>query len=426
MPNQDDLEAARRLLNLNRRAFLRLLTMTGTTALLAACGARGSDPTPTPTRTPRPTLSPSATATGTAVPTLPPRATASPPVSPLAAPLSPPATPEPPAATTAPTNTPRPTATPFPPGPPSKLGLFVGRNDPRIREMLRTGNVALVKTLEYDPGFAEEIKQYAPKTLLVGRISLPQINLSEMNDPKGAAQAFVDQLLPIAGDPRRKAVFDGWEAYNEPVVDNAEQMGRLAAFEAERTRLLAAAGVRSVVGNFSTGTPALELWPQFRPAIEAVLATQGYLGLHEYSAPTMQWGTNQELLKWGVDPGDEGWHTLRYRKVYRGYLQPNKLEAPLLITETGIDGMITGHPGPSGKGWKDYTGYWEHDLHMGPGGPGNYMQQLAWYDAHLQQDKYVLGAAIFAAAPPSDWQSFEILNDVEPILRQYFSVHAPR
>ena len=26
--------------------------------------------------------------------------------------------------------------------------------------MLRTGNVALVKTLEYDPSFAEEIKQY--------------------------------------------------------------------------------------------------------------------------------------------------------------------------------------------------------------------------------------------------------------------------
>ena len=70
----------------------------------------------------------------------------------------------------------------------------------------------------------------------------------------------------------------------------------------------------------------------------------------------MQWGTTQELLKWGVDAADEGWLTLRYRKVYRGYLQPNKLEVPLLITETGIDGMIAGHPGPAGQGLEGLRG----------------------------------------------------------------------
>jgi hypothetical protein len=432
MKDPDRSSAGQRL---SRRLFLRLVAGAGAAAMLAGCGRPQFTGTPTPTRTPRgpatgtPTpaaAAQAATTTPSGTP-LPPTTTASPAEAPVApedteTPAAPEATEtvgtkKPATATT------RPTATPFPPGPPSKLGIFIGRNEPRIREMLKTQNVAIVKTLEYDPNFAQEIKQYAPQALLIGRIDLPQVNVNDMNDPKGAAQAFADKLLPIATEPRRLAAFDAWESYNEPVIDNAEQMGRWAAFEAERTRLLAAAGVRSVIGNFSTGTPALELWPQFRPAIEAALAAKGYLGLHEYSAPTMQWGTGQELLNWGVEGSDEGWLTLRYRKVYRSYLQPNHLELPLLLTELGIDGAVGGHPGPKGLGWKDYRGYWEGELGMAPGGAGNYVQQLAWYDAHLMQDKYVLGAAIFAAAAPPGWESFEILDGVEPILRQYLSVH---
>ena len=56
------------------------------------------------------------------------------------------------------------------------------------------------------------------------------------------------------------------------------------------------------------------------------------------------------------------------------------------------------------------------------------MEQLAWYDAQLQQDDYVLGAAIFAAAASPGWESYEILGEdkVEPFLKQYLSVHPPR
>ena len=79
-------------------------------------------------------------------------------------------------------------------------------------------------------------------------------------------------LLPIAEDPARRPYFDGWESYNEPVAANAEEMARLGAFEAERTRLLAERDIRSVVGNFGTGQPPLELWSQFLPAVEAVAA----------------------------------------------------------------------------------------------------------------------------------------------------------
>jgi hypothetical protein len=290
---------------------------------------------------------------------------------------------------------------------------------------LRTGNVTLVKTLEYDPNFVAEIKSISPKTIVVGRVDIPQVNLAELTDPRGGAQAFANLLLPIATEPRRMANIDAWEAFNEPAPGDPSQMSRLAEFEAHRVELLAQAGVRSVVGNFSAGMPPLEWWPQFRPALEAARKHNGYLGLHEYSAPTMQFGTPQDPLGWAINPAEEGWITLRYRKVYRGYLQPNKLELPLLLTEVGIDGLLNNRPGPQGKGWQDFGGFWD-SLGMGTDAPGNYVEQLAWYDAHLMQDSYVLGAAVFAAAASPGWESYELLGDTFPFLLQYLSVHPPK
>ena len=229
------------------------------------------------------------------------------------------------------------------------------------------------------------------------------------------ARRFVEELLPIAGDPARQRWFDAWEAYNEPVPADGAAMRRLADFEAERTRLLAGAGIRSVIGNFGTGHPPLEMWGDFLPAVQAVQEHNGFLGLHEYSAPTMQFNVE----------GDEGWLTLRYRKVYRQILAPQGLVVPLLITECGIDGMVANRPGPPGKGWRDFVAYWA-EIGMGEDGPGNYIEQLAWYDAELQRDEYVKGAAIFAAAASPGWETYEILGEPAPILRQYLSVHPMR
>jgi hypothetical protein len=285
--------------------------------------------------------------------------------------------------------------------------------------------VALVKTLEYDANFVSDIKALAPNAVLIGRLTLDQVDLNNLADPLGQARDFTNRLLTVAGDSQRKAAIDGWESFNEPVAGDADQMARLADFEAERTRLLAAEGIRSVVGNFATGHPDLALWPAFRPALEAARQHNGWLGLHEYSAPTMQYGTPQELLEWDADPASEGWLTLRYRRAYRSYLQPNGLELPLLLTEVGIDGLVGNRPGPEGMGWRDFGAYWD-ELGMGQDSPGNYMEQLAWYDAQLQQDPYVMGAAIFAAAASPGWETYEVLGEVEPFLAQYLGVHPQR
>lgn len=385
--------------------------------LLSACNR----PTPTPTSAPSatPTLTASATSAATATPA--PTETPSPTAAETAS--------VPQAASTdtpAPTPTPTPSATPFPPGPPSKLGLFVGYNHPQLFDLLATGNVAVVKTLEYDPNFVVEIKNVSPNTLLVSRFTpLPLPDLDNW-DPIAAARQFVDLLLPIATEPRRLASIDCWEAYNEPTVTTAEQMASLAVFEAERTRLLAEAGVRSCVGNFGTGQPPLEMWHAFFPALQAVQQYGGYLGLHEYSAPEMWFAAGANQLEAGSDEGDEGWLTLRYRKVYRDILEPAGLAVPLVITETGVDGLVAGRPGPAGNGWQDFADYWRGQGLVSTLPEGFYVEQLAWYDSHLAQDDYVRGAAIYALAGPTGWQSYDILGLTADILKQYLAVHPPR
>lgn len=314
-----------------------------------------------------------------------------------------------------PTPVPTPTPTPFPPGPPSKLGIFIIRPHAQVYDLMSTGNVALVKTIEHDPIFLNEIKALSPGALFVGRLLMPQVDLGKI-DPVAEARRVVNLLLPVAGDSRRMEIFDAWEGYNEPVASDAEQVKRLADMEAERVRLLAGYGIRSVIGNFSAGQPPLEDWPHFRPALESAREHGGYLGLHEYSAPVMQFGTE----------GDEGWLTLRYRKVYRQQLIPAGLDLPLVITECGIDGTVGGsRPGPDGQGWQHFVRYWA-ELGMGTDGAGNYIEQLAWYDSELMKDDYVVGAAIFAINTTKDWQTYDILGEAAAILERYLAVHPPK
>ena len=177
-------------------------------------------------------------------------------------------------------------------------------------------------------------------------------------------------------------------------------MQRCADFDAERARIMAGEGFRVVVGSFSVGNPEMRYWSEFLPALEAALQFDGALALHEYAWPTLdrQWP----------------WFILRHRKVYDGAPNhgwqglPDHLKAvPLLITECGLDGLIElGHPP---RGWRVLYG----------DDPGQYLQQLAWYDAELVKDPYVAGAAIYCAATPDfQWSSYDIWPGLAQSLAQ--------
>jgi len=428
-------------LPIDRRQFLRGAGAAALAALLSSCGLADLPPPtgeggsglaslPTRTASPWPGATRTATATGTASPTPTatgtPAGTSTPQTDMFGSPLqSPPESPPGPSPTLtdtpAPTPTPTPPPTPFPAGDPTKLGLFVGWYHPQIMDLVATGNVALLKTLELDPNFLRDVKTRSPGTIIVGRVTLGQIDLNG-SDPAAEARRAVDAVRPLALDPRREGLVDAWEGYNEPVPGDADQMRRLAEVEAERVRLLADEGLRAVVGNFGTGQPPLEWWPAFRPALEAAAQHGGYLGLHEYAAPTMWYHTNVPELHFYGDPGHEGWLTLRYRKVYRQYVQPWGLDLPLLITECGVDGLVGDRPGPPGRGWQDFAAHWA-ELGMGWDTAGNYVEQLAWYDRELQLDDYVHGAAIFAMTAFEEWRSYQLQGDAASILQQYLSVH---
>lgn len=412
-------------IRLSRRRFLRRALAGGAALIVAACGSDNPvTPTSSPLATPRTTeplsLLPTPPGGRVYLPIVQKDGVAEAALAPSATPRAQDtATPEPP--------TPTPPPTPFPPGPPSKLGLFVARNHPQIFDLLATQAVTVVKTLEFDRNFLAQIKQTSPRTHIVGRIDLPQLDLSALNDPLGAARSFVETLLPIADDPDRRRTVSAWEAYNEPVPGNPDEMKRLAELEAERTRLLAERGLRSVVGNFGTGQPPLEWWEYFFPALQAAKQHSGWLGLHEYSAPTIYFNTtrdNQQRYP-GVAPEDSGWLTLRYRKVYSEILLPAGLVLPLVMTELGVDGLVQNRPGPpEAMGWMDFQHYWAENGY-GLWGPGAYVEQLVWYDEAMRQNDYVLGGCIYVMASSDGWQSYDILGPAAAVLQQYLGVHAP-
>ncbi|MHB0858642.1 MAG: hypothetical protein ACYC5M_13885 [Anaerolineae bacterium] len=317
-----------------------------------------------------------------------------------------------PTAQPAPTKAPTPTPTPTLPWPQaleqpsrSKLGLHIQwNNSPEIMEFVRRMKPAVVKSVG-DLGFMDEIKEVSPSTVTIARPDDVSIPLE--GDPVEAARAFVAGNLSLY---LRHPAVDYWEGLNEPGVNG--RMDWFTAFEVERVRLMASHGLRTAVGAFSTGVPEWEDFRRFLPAIEAAQQHDGILVLHEYDAPTMDRTVGAGLPEQAGQP-DRGVLALRYRWWYEEFLKPRGLVVPLVISEAGVDGLVGNRPGPKGRGWLDFHAYWA-ETGLGGDGIEIYLRQLAWYDAELQKDPYVLGCAVFTAgAMNEDWKSY----DITPILR---------
>ncbi len=270
------------------------------------------------------------------------------------------------------------------------LGAHVNTAVSGLPETIKQWKPPLIVLLDHSSVW-HRVKEESPDTLMVGRLyqeQEPNFNIPAL-DPIAAAREHCDKILPWA--ERMGDTYSYWQGVNEPIVKSADAMKRYAEFEAERARTMRYEGFGVVVGSFSVGNPSdLSYWRDFLPALEAALHYDGALALHEYAWPTLD-------HEWP-------WYLLRHRKVYDGEPEhnweglPDHLKTlPLLITECGLDGLI--ERGDPPRGWTILYAT----------KPADYLRQLAWYDAELQKDPYVVGAAIYCLATPDPkWKSYDI------------------
>lgn len=294
---------------------------------------------------------------------------------------------------------------------PSKMGLHViQNNDPAIMAFVRQAQPAVMKAVG-DFGFLEEVKKVSPRTITIGRFPASAQHIE--GNPEEAARRFVAEQHNIY---EQNPYVDYWEGWNEP-DPNLDGMPWYARFEQERVREMARYGYRAAVGGFATGVPEMDEFALFLPAIRTALEHDGILSLHEYGAPTLDHLYGDPLPGYPSYP-DRGSLAFRYRWYYRDILEPNGLTIPLVITEQGIDGIIGGRPGPNGLGWKDFQSYWVDLGIWGSNGVQAYINQLAWYDAGVRQDGFVIGFTIFTAGGGDRWKTYDV-NDILPQLAGY-------
>lgn len=278
----------------------------------------------------------------------------------------------------------------------SLLGAHINATVSGLPELIQAWKPPLIVLLDHSDIW-HTVKAGSPDTIFVGRVvgeGEPDFGDPDL-DPVLAARDHCDKVLPWAGRMGETCSF--WQGVNEPIINSAEAIKRYAEFDAERARMMAGHGFRVVVGSFSVGNPDLQYWKEFLPALEAARQYNGALALHEYAWPTLD--------------RDWPWYLLRHRKVYDGEpdhnwegLPAHLKTLPLLITECGLDGLIEKSPP---RGWRVLYSV------------DQYLQQLAWYDAELQKDPYVAGAALYCCATPDpQWKSYDLWPDLAQALAQ--------
>jgi hypothetical protein len=262
---------------------------------------------------------------------------------------------------------------------PSKLGLDVIRNNsPNIMDFVRQTQPAVMKAVD-DFGFLIEVRAASPRTIIVGRVN-DDFSQNYIGNPEEAAQEYVQKHLPVyLSNP----AVDYWEGWNEP-DPNLEYMAWYTRFEQERVRLMAASGLRSAIGGFSPGTPELDEFALFVPAVATAKEYGGILTLHEgelgsgdlrdmYGTPFIGYPTY----------ADRGLMTFRYRWFYRELLEPADLVIPLVISELNF------------SGWSNLP-------------LERFIPQLAWYDAEARRDGYVIGFSLFTAGAFGQWADYDM------------------
>lgn len=176
------------------------------------------------------------------------------------------------------------------------------------------GKPRIVKLCDCSPEYKAQVRQaVGPDCLIVVRWVEPRQDLTA---PEAEAEAW---FARHAAQMRQMSAGDSnviFEGYNE-IPDS--MAAAFARFELRRLALMHAAGLRSVVGNWSVGVPNEKVWPTYKPMLDEMWPTD-FVGMHCY---------------W-VDYADisNPWHTARWTlPEIKPYLDGKKIA----VTECGRD-----------------------------------------------------------------------------------------
>lgn len=266
----------------------------------------------------------------------------------------------------------------------SKLGLHLQSFPGWVPEFLRVSGAPYIKILdgpEDNPN---------PGTRVIVRGFMPDHESNELIWRGAAgADAWFGRWRPWMQARGWAWAFEG---PNEPQpMANADFRQHLDEFTEWLAYLFTAERIRLVGHNWGVGWPDVGHAPEFAKSIRALHGGGHVLGVHEYSAAAM-WDR-------------EGWYCLRYRKTVAELRNAGIPIPKVLIGETGIDGGVIGRPK---QGWCEFASEDE------------YLAQLAWYDAHLMADDYVVAAAIFTTCD-WDWHSFGVDESLGMKLARYIA-----
>ncbi|MGI5872796.1 MAG: M23 family metallopeptidase [Bacillota bacterium] len=241
------------------------------------------------------------------------------------------------------------------------------------------GQPRLVKLVDASAAYVQQVRaQVGPRCVIIIRWYEQQ---QPLDDPITRARQWFERrraemlLMREAAGPNI-----AFESYNE-IADH--QAAAYCQFEVERLALMHAAGLHSIVGNFSVGTPDLPTWDIYRPMLHA-MREGDLLGLHEY------WSDSADLSNM--------WHVGRWR------LLPQLDGIPIVVTECGRDVV----EGQGAAGWRRTCNADE------------FLADLRAYNSILMEQDRVLGATVFTGGRIySDWEHFNV-NDIWPrVIAEY-------
>lgn len=291
-----------------------------------------------------------------------------------------------------------------------KLGIHVNATIDNIDRIVEEWRPRVVVLLDHSDVWHRVKAEVGDETVFIGRVVLSQEPDFTMHgsDPRAAAEAICDEILPMA--ERMRGVVDYWAGCNEPALPDYQSCRRLAASETYRMQIMADHGHRCAVLGLSTGVPHISYWQAFEQMLNVAVLYEACIHVHEYAWPLH------------LDPALAPWYELRHEFVWRGVDPsynpepadeypglPQWLKAvPWYITEGGLD-----------EGNQTLGKRQGHLDHMTP---EQYLMSLWAWDQRLQATPYVKGAAIFCLGN-GHWRTYNIsgpvleglVRDAEPL-----------